>query len=166
MLRRALPALLVLAACARGAPGPATEQDEPATAGPPAALLPRVHLAGADGVEHAVTVEVVREPEELRRGMMNRRHLDADRGMLFLMGQVTIHTFWMKNTYVPLDIIFITEGFTVAGVAADARPLDEGPRYWVDEPSLYVLEVNAGWAAKRGVTKGSRVRFENVRGVP
>lgn len=124
--------------------------------------MPKVYVTGADGKELAVEVEVVRKPAELSRGLMYRRHLAPDRGMLFLMPEEAIQSFWMKNTYIPLDIIFITSGMTVAGIAENAQPqtLD---RQMVDAPSLYVLEVNAGWSKKHGVGPGSKVRFDGVK---
>lgn len=124
--------------------------------------VPEVHLTGADGKVHVVEVEVVRTEDELERGLMWRRHLDPDAGMLFLMGETKVHTFWMRNTYIPLDMIFIKEDLTVAGVAADAVPHDEELRS-VPTPSAFVLEVNAGWAKARGIDAGAKVEFIRVR---
>ena len=87
--------------------------------------------------------------------------MPADHGMLFLMGEVDVHHFWMKNTLIPLDIVFITAGMTVAGTAANAKPLDLTP-VGVETPSLYVLEVNGGWMAQHGVETGAKVTFANV----
>jgi hypothetical protein len=155
---------LAACACTKATP---TDDGEPrrATGAPQPSAIPEVHLTGADGVEHVVEVEVVRTEAELERGLMFRRHLDPDAGMLFLMGETKVHTFWMSNTYIPLDMIFITKELTVAGVAADAVPHDETLRS-VETPSLYVLEVNAGWAKKRGVGAGAKVEFVRVKGAP
>jgi uncharacterized protein len=156
-------ALTLIAACAaceksrhRG------DEGDLVTAVPSPAVLPKVHLTGADGTEHTVTVEVVREEAELRQGLMHRRRLDPDAGMLFFMGEERIHTFWMRNTYISLDMIFIARDLTVAGIVPDTVPHSDELRY-VDAPSVYVLEVNAGWTRARGVVAGARVRFENVR---
>jgi uncharacterized membrane protein (UPF0127 family) len=92
---------------------------------------------------------------------MYREHLPPDDGMLFLMGREFDWAFWMHNTLIPLDIIFIKKDMTVAGVAANAKPKDDG-LLRVGVPSLYVLEVNAGWAAAHGVAPGTPVKFENV----
>lgn len=137
---------------------------EPATTVPSRDVTPKVHLMADDGTERTVTVEVVRDEAEVRRGLMHRRHLAPAAGMLFLMGEDADHTFWMRNTYIPLDMIFINAGMQVAGVAADAVPHDESLRS-VGAPSRYVLEVNAGWSKKHQVGAGAKVRFENVRGV-
>jgi uncharacterized membrane protein (UPF0127 family) len=108
-----------------------------------------------------VTVEIARTPRQIQRGLMYREHMPPDRGMLFLMGEERIQSFWMHNTLIPLDMIFIGRDMTVAGVVANAEPLTDTPRR-VDRPSFYVLEVNTGWAAAHHVEAGTPVRFRNV----
>ncbi len=93
---------------------------------------------------------------------MYRKHLEPDRGMLFLMPREEIQSFWMRNTYIPLDMIFIDSELRVVNVAADTTPLTDG-NYRSIRPAHYVVEVNAGWAAEHGVTEGTRVEFDNVR---
>ena len=106
-----------------------------------------------------VTVEVVWTAPKVERGLMYREHLAPDAGMLFFMGQEYDWAFYMRNTLIPLDMIFITKDMTVAGVVANAEPKTETLRR-VGKPSLYVLEVNGGWAAANGVTTGAKVRYE------
>lgn len=108
-----------------------------------------------------VTVEIARTARQIQRGLMYREHMPPDHGMLFLMGHERIQSFWMRNTLIPLDMIFISKDMTVAGVVANTAPLTDTPRR-VDRPSSYVLEVNAGWAAAHHVGAGTRVRFRNV----
>ncbi|MCA9677803.1 MAG: DUF192 domain-containing protein [Kofleriaceae bacterium] len=159
--RLVLIALAVtLATACQKAPGAATDDGDPprATA---SAQMPKVHLTAQDGTDQVVSVEVVRTGAELERGLMYRRHLDPDRGMLFIMGETQVHTFWMKNTYIPLDMLFITQDKTVAGIVENAEPLTLDHRF-VDTPSYYVLEVNGGWSAKHGVTGGAKVTFDGV----
>lgn len=122
---------------------------------------PRVVVETAAGAHHAVTVELARTPEQHQRGLMYRGHLDADAGMLFVFDESEQHTFWMKNTFIPLDMIFIDEGGRIVGIVAQAAPGTLDPRD-AGAPSRYVLEVNGGWAAAHGVRPGDRVRFENV----
>lgn len=122
---------------------------------------PAVEFSPPGQPRAAVTVEVVRTPRQIQRGLMFREHLPADHGMLFLMREERVHSFWMRNTLIPLDMIFIGKDMTVAGVVANARPLTENSRR-VDEPSYYVLEVNAGWAAAHHVGPGTPVRFQDV----
>lgn len=121
---------------------------------------PKVVLSSASG-EVTVMVEVVSKPAEVQKGLMYREHLPPDGGMLFLMGHETDHAFYMRNTLIPLDMIFITKDFTVAGIVENAEPRTETLRR-VGKTSLYVLEVNGGWTASHRVAAGAKVRFENV----
>jgi len=130
-------------------------------AAPEAARAPRVLLEAADGTQHAVTVELARTPAEQEKGLMFRRELAEDAGMLFLFRVSDRRAFWMKNTLIPLDMIFIDDGGRVAGIVENAEPLTLAPR----DPGVearYVLEVKGGWARRHGVRPGARVRFENV----
>ena len=92
---------------------------------------------------------------------MYRQHLAPDAGMVFLFAEDEVQSFWMKNTLIPLDMIFIAADLTVAGVVENAEPLTTEGR-GIDAPSRYVLEVNGGWARAHGVTAGTRVRFEHL----
>ena len=83
--------------------------------------------------------------------------------MLFLFSERTDHVFWMKNTLIPLDMLFIDEAGVVAGVVADAAPLTLTPRTpGPDVLARYVLEVRGGWAARHGVAPGARVLLDGV----
>ncbi len=105
---------------------------------------------------HHFTVDVMRTRDELARGLMFRRELPADRGMLFDFGAPQRVNMWMKNTYLPLDMVFIAPDGRVVSVKRNAEPLSEDII-----PSggdvLGVLEVNAGTAARIGVKPGDRV---------
>ena len=107
--------------------------------------------------EATITVEVVTTRAEIERGLMWRDHLPYDVGMLFLMGKDAVWSFWMRNTFIPLDMIFITRDLTVAGVVANAQPCTETLRS-IHKPSSYVLETNGGWAATHQITAGAKVR--------
>ncbi len=146
---RAALLLAALTACA--------SSRSPDAGRPPA----RVVIETAAGQRHAVTVEVARTDEELTRGLMYRERLAPDAGMLFVFDASEDHTFWMKNTLIPLDMIFVDEGGRIVGVVERATPQTLSPRS-VGAPSRYVLEVNGGWAAAHGVRAGDRVKFENV----
>ena len=108
--------------------------------------------------EATVQVEVVTTRSEIERGLMFRTHLAPDAGMLFLMGMDDVWTFYMRNTIVPLDMIFIDRDLAVVGIVANAEPCTETLRS-VGRPSRYVLEVNAGWAAANQIRAGARARF-------
>jgi len=155
-------ALLVclIAACSNGAKrdDAANMPPQPTTQSPPDS--PQVALETPQG-EVLVTVEVVRTRPKIERGLMFREHLPPDAGMLFLMGGETDHTFYMRNTLIPLDMIFITKDMTIAGIVERAEPRTEVLRS-VGKPSLYVLEVNGGWTAAKQVKPGAKVRFLRV----
>lgn len=114
-----------------------------------------VHTAGGP---RAVAVEVVDTPGARNRGLMYRRQLADGAGMLFVFDEEADHGFWMKNTFIPLDMIFVGSDRRVAGVHADARPhsLDQ---IRIGRPSRWVVEVPAGWTARAGVAVGDRVEL-------
>ncbi len=157
--------LLLLVACDKGQSRredgkPPLEQPQvPVTTGP----QPKVVLASPTG-ELVVAVEVVANGPALQKGLMYREHLAPDAGMLFLMGYETDHAFYMRNTLIPLDMMFITKDFTIAGIVENAEPKTEMLRR-VGKTSLYVLEVNGGWTASHHIGVGTKVRFENVTGL-
>lgn len=154
---------LLLVACDKGQSrrddGKPLEQ--PAVSVPPGPQ-PKVVLSGPDG-DLTVAVEVVSAGPALQKGLMYREHLAPDAGMLFLMGYETDHAFYMRNTLIPLDMLFITKDLTVAGIVENAEPKTETLRR-VGKPSVYVLEVNGGWSASHHIGAGTKVRFENVPG--
>ena len=127
----------------------------------PQAGQPRVHIATPTG-EVSVRVEVVATPPTIQRGLMYRQHLPLDNGMLFLMDEEREHTFYMRNTLIPLDMIFIARDLTIAGIVENAEPRTETLRQ-VEKPSLYVLEVNGGWTRSHQVVPGAKVRFDGVK---
>jgi uncharacterized membrane protein (UPF0127 family) len=153
--------LLALAACSSGAKHDDAPNTIPEPVKAPPVDHPKVILDTPRGPV-TVNVEVVATQPKIEKGLMYREHLPPDDGMLFLMGQEKPWTFWMHNTLIPLDMIFIKKDMTVAGVVANAEPKTDTLRK-VDTPSLYVLEVNGGYCASHGVVDGAKVTFENVR---
>lgn len=142
-------------------PGPASGGGTSGSGGPATpAPVAKVTLEGAGGPS-TVTVEVVASPGLIQRGLMYRRFLGPDAGMLFLMGDEDDHYFWMKNTLIPLDIVFISADKTVAGILENMQPHDTHSK-GVGKLSLYVLEVNAGWTRAHGVGPGTRISFDGV----
>ncbi len=110
-----------------------------------------------------VHVEIADTPDKRATGLMYRRALAPEAGMLFLFPQASPQKFWMKNTVLPLDMIFISPTGKIVGIVNDAKPFTTNP-LGVDEPSQYVLEVNAGFAAKHGLSVGDQVEFLRVPG--
>jgi uncharacterized protein len=108
---------------------------------------------------HRFTVELALTPEQQRRGLMFRRELADDRGMLFDFGTERPVTMWMRNTYIPLDMIFIRADGTIHHIAEDTTPLSDATIV-SRGPVRAVLEVNAGTAERLGIAPGDRVRHE------
>jgi uncharacterized membrane protein (UPF0127 family) len=129
-----------------------------AAAAAPVATGPRVVLSppGQDPV--SVTVEVVDTNETRQRGLMYRKHMDPDAGMLFIFERQEPHTFWMHNTLIPLDMLFIKADWTVLGIVENAEPMTDSMRA-VPGESQYVLEVNAGFSRRHGLQAGTSVRY-------
>ncbi len=125
---------------------------------------PRVVLHPAGG-DVAVTVEVAATPAQQSVGLMYRKELGAAAGMLFVFDETVEHPFWMKNTVLPLDMIFIGEDRKIVGIVADAVPFTTTSRT-CGLPSRYVLEVNAGFSAKHGLKVGDQTTFENIPAAP
>lgn len=101
-------------------------------------------------------VEVMRDDAGRSRGLMFRRHMAPDHGMLFDFEREEPVTMWMKNTYLPLDMVFIRPDGTISRIAADTEPLSTAiiPS---GSPVSAVLELNAGTAAKLGIQPGDHI---------
>ena len=125
------------------------------TAAPQAQKLePLAVLTGAGRREFQV--EVARNDDDRARGLMFRRSLSPDRGMLFDFARVEPVSMWMQNTYIPLDMLFIRPDGSVARVAENAEPLSTRT-IPSGEPVLAVLELAGGTAARLGIKAGDRV---------
>jgi uncharacterized membrane protein (UPF0127 family) len=105
-----------------------------------------------------VDVEIAANEPTRRQGLMFRNTLAENDGMLFLFPEEDQLSFWMKNTYLPLDMIFVKADKTVLGVVEGATPQSEESRF-VEGKSQYVVEVNATFARRHGITTGTKVRF-------
>jgi uncharacterized membrane protein (UPF0127 family) len=123
--------------------------------------LEQLTIATAKG-KVTFTVEVMRTDEERARGLMNRAYLPADRGMLFDFKQPQIASMWMKNTLIPLDMLFIRTDGTIANIAENTEPHSLRTISAI-EPVLGVLELNGGTAARLGIAPGDRVEHPLFR---
>ncbi|HEY1587209.1 MAG TPA: DUF192 domain-containing protein [Polyangia bacterium] len=122
---------------------------------------PEVVLSTRAGEQH-VKVEVARSDPERERGLMYRQKLDAGRGMIFLFEAPQQLKFWMKNTYIPLDMIFIGADKHVVYVEENAEPLTLQTRGPDGEDTQFVLEVPGGWSRAHGVERGVAVKFVDI----
>ena len=147
-----LPLLAAVAACQPSASqGVALERS--------AAGLEQVPLTiESRGKRHAFVVEVARTPEEQTMGLMHRQSLAPDRGMIFPYDPPRPASFWMKNTLIPLDLIFVRADGTIGNIAANAVPLslDSIPS---GEPVAAVLEIAGGRSAELGIGPGDKVSW-------
>jgi len=112
----------------------------------------------ADGKQHRFTVEVAKTMDEQATGLMNRSTLAPDRGMVFPFEAPKMASFWMKNTLIPLDIIFIRADGTIANIEANTVPLSLQPVLAI-EPVTTVLEIPGGRAAELGIEAGDKVEW-------
>ncbi len=121
----------------------------------------RIHDAANRPV--ALTVEVA-DTEPLRmKGLMHRRELPRDRGMLFIFDREQKMNFWMKNTLVPLSIAFVGKDGVIKEIY-DMKPLDISVTYPSAAPALYALEVNRGWFTSNNISEGCRIDIDGCLG--
>jgi uncharacterized membrane protein (UPF0127 family) len=106
-------------------------------------------------------VEVAENDPQRMHGLMFKESMPETEGMVFVFQEAREQWFWMKNTLIPLDMIFIGEDRRVVGIYENAAPLSLA-RMGVQKPSLYVLEVNAGWSRRNNIGPGTQLRFEGV----
>ena len=112
-----------------------------------------VFFVKTDLDSHYFNVEMALTPGQRARGLMYRRVLAEDAGMVFVFGDESPRSFWMRNTYVPLDIIYVNGRGEIVSIAKNTNPLDDTPvpSFF---PAKFVLEVNAGTSDKLGIMEG------------
>jgi hypothetical protein len=125
------------------------------------ARIPEVRIIKKDGNMVKVQVEVARNPAERNLGLMYRKSLGKNKGMLFVFDEEKKQTFVMKNTYIPLDMIFISRDMRIEGWVENATPLSQ-QQYAIDKPSQYVLEVNAFFCKDQGIATGDEIRLKDI----
>ena len=125
----------------------------------PVSGLPVVPLtiASSNGA-HAFRVEVARSSAEQAKGLMFRTAMGADEGMIFIRTPPDVASFWMRNTLIPLDIIFVGPDRKILNISANAVPYDESPRTAIGVTGA-VLELNGGRAAQLGIKPGDMVTW-------
>ena len=136
---------LWLAACVATLPAAAQEG--------PQAKLPMAELTAG---MHVIHTELAVTPEQQATGMMFRRGMGANEGMLFVNADAGVRCFWMRNTLIPLSIAFVAEDGTIVNIADMAPRSDES--HCSVKPVRYALEVPLGWFTKRGFKAGLKLR--------
>ena len=155
------PKLLFLAGFLMTAACGAAPQSSSKPAATPAPSGPRVLLpSGA-----VYRLELARTPEEQAQGLMFRESLPEKTGMLFLFGDKSAHRFWMKNTMIPLDMVWMDADGKVLFVSADTPPCtaDPCPSYGPESPAAMVLEIAGGKAVKEKIVVGSVLQFLDMK---
>ncbi|HWP22645.1 MAG TPA: DUF192 domain-containing protein [Candidatus Binatia bacterium] len=125
-------------------------------------MEPKVSIATRSGREVTFQVEVADTPTKRELGLQYRRDLPVDRGMIFLFPAEAPQIFWMKNTPIALDMIFIDGNRKIVGIVERAAPFTLEPRS-VEAPSQFVLEINGGLARRYGIAPGDTVRFYGIK---
>ena len=116
----------------------------------------------SDGRTHRFTVEVARTREEQATGLMNRQQLAPDQGMIFPFETERVASFWMRNTLIPLDMIFIRADGSITNIEANTVPLSEEP-VLSHEAVVAVLEIPGGRSAELGIKPGDKVEWSAPR---
>lgn len=108
----------------------------------------------------SIIAEIADDPAERSQGLMHRTELCKKCGMLFIFDNEMV-SFWMKNTYIPLDMIFVSEDMKIVKIHENVPPCeaDPCPKYNSDGPIKYVIEVNAGFTEENGIEVGDSVLF-------
>src|SRR5215510_3500825 len=112
-----------------------------------------------EGRERSFQVEIADTPAKREMGLQYRRDLATDRGMIFLFPNESQQAFWMKNTPIPLDMIFINKDRKIVGIVEQAVPFSTDSRS-VPGASQFVLEINGGLSKRYGIKAGDSVRFQ------
>jgi uncharacterized membrane protein (UPF0127 family) len=155
----ALAGALALAACStQGTAGDAAQSVEPSVHPVSGLQVIPLTVTTATGRRHEFRVEVAATGTEQQRGLMFRTEMGANEGMIFPLAQVRMASFWMRNTVIPLDIIFIGPDRKVINIEADAVPYSEESRPST-APAMAVLELNGGRAAELGIGPGALVEW-------
>ena len=105
-----------------------------------------------------IDIEVASTPEEEQQGLMYRRSMADSLGMLFMFDTEEAQSFWMKNTYIPLDIIYVNAKKEIVSISQDCKPLSEDAIPSIGN-AKYVVEVIGGYAAQKGLKKGDKIDY-------
>ncbi len=107
-------------------------------------------------------VEIAKTFAERSKGLMNRESLDENSGMFFIFDEEEEYSFWMKNTLIPLDIIWLNKDMEIVHIEKNVQPCKEDPcqRYTPTKPAQYVLELNAGQTDKNNIEVGNKLIFK------
>ncbi|MEY2689773.1 MAG: hypothetical protein RL375_3972 [Pseudomonadota bacterium] len=127
----------------------------PATAQDRAQTLPTIRISAG---MYNIRAEVAARPEQRQIGLMHRKQMGTNDGMLFIFDNADMHCFWMRNTLIPLSIAFLADDGSIVNIA-DMKPLDEAS-HCPARAVRFALEMNVGWFERRGLKAGSKLLAE------
>lgn len=160
--------LIIIAMTGCGGGPPEQAAAIPVTAQPAATTAERALPVAFLPKGRPLALELAITPEEIGQGLMFRTSLPDDRGMLFLFKEERVPSFWMKDTLIPLDMVFLSAEGVIIDVIENAQPCktEPCPQYVANAPAMAVLEVAAGVAESHGLESGVRLYFKRVPGFP
>jgi uncharacterized membrane protein (UPF0127 family) len=123
-----------------------------AASGPAFAQLSTLELSASI---HLIRAEIANTSDARAQGLMFRKSLGANQGMLFVFPDIAPHCMWMRNTYVPLSVAFMDDQGAIVSIH-DMQPLDE-TSHCAAKPARFALEMNRGWFAQKGIRAGARI---------
>lgn len=121
----------------------------------------RVFKAKSDSLIASFDIEIAEDDYEIQTGLMNRYAMDDNHAMLFIFPDMRLRAFYMKNTYIPLDIIYIDKDNVIVSIQENAEPFDE-TSLPSKVPAQYVLEINAGLTQKWSIAIGDKIVFNRT----
>jgi uncharacterized membrane protein (UPF0127 family) len=129
---------------------------------PPNLRSGKVRFVGAKDKPVEIVAEVAERPRDRARGLMFRTNMPEDHGMIFVFNeQPEVHEFWMRNTCIPLDMLFVDRDGVIVGIVENIPTMNDST-YSVPCPSSYVIEVNAGYCRRHGIVAGQKIQLDGV----
>ncbi len=116
-------------------------------------------LSKENKVISTIEIEIAETEETRAQGLMYRTKLEQKQGMLFIFMFEEMQSFWMKNTFLPLDILFVNAKKEIIKIHSNTTPFQENPGYESGKPAMYVVEVNGGYCDKQKIKEGDKLIF-------
>jgi len=140
---------------------PSPDPKCPVEEGPSPKSLPAGKVVFPEAKDTTVTVEIARTNETRMRGLMYRKSLPEDQGMIFVFDTPGKHKFWMRNTCIPLDMLFVDDEGFVVGIEENTTTMSD-TTFSVPCASTYVVEVNAGFCRRHGIRAGQKIVLSGI----
>lgn len=109
-----------------------------------------------------IEIEIAETEGAINQGLMHRKSMKFDRGMLFIFDDYEPRSFWMENTIIPLDIIYVNDTKEIVSIKEHTTPYSRASVTSDNKPAKYVIEVNAGFTGSRGIKEGGKIEFSRL----